>query len=315
MSTKTAPRSANEKKKRADSGLRVGRWTPTLFVLPAVILLFVITIVPFIIELILSLHAYELTSLGGPQFVWLKNYADVLLGDTRFWSAMKTTVIVIIAAVGIELVLGVFLALLLNRLRSSRSLITSLLLIPVMIAPIVSGMMWDMIYDDKFGPLNYLIETLSFGLLEGTAWLAQTATALPSVIAVDVWQWTPFVILIALAGLQAIPTELYEASEVDGAGTWQSLWYITLPMLAPVMVVAFLIRFMDAFKLFDIVYLLTRGGPGSATEVISFYTYVRGFKQFSIGYTAAMAFLQLIVIIFVSKIFIGRLQRQRGEGV
>ncbi len=314
MSTQTAP-PAKEKKKRAISGLRVGRWTPTLFVLPAVILLFLITIVPFIIELVLSLHAYELTSLGGPQFIWLKNYADVLFGDARFWNAMKITAIVIVAAVGIELFLGVCLALLLNRLRGSRSFITSLLLIPVMIAPIVSGMMWDMIYDDKFGPLNYLIETLSFGLLEGTAWLAQTSTALPSVIAVDVWQWTPFIILIALAGLQSIPTELYEASEVDCAGAWQSLWYITLPMLAPVMVVGFLIRFMDAFKLFDIVYLLTRGGPGSATEVVSFYTYVRGFKQFSIGYTAAMAFLQLIVIIFVSKIFIGRLQRQRGEGV
>ena len=315
MSTKDAPRSPKEKQNRAISGLRVGRGIPTLFVLPAVILLFLITIVPFIIELVLSLHAYELTSLGGPQFVWFQNFVDVLFHDVRFWNAMKITFIFIIGAVGLEMLFGVGLALLLNRLRRGRSLITSLLLIPVMIAPIVSGMMWDMIYDDKFGPLNYLIETLSFGLLEGTAWLAQTATALPSVMIVDVWQWTPFIVLIALAGLQAIPTELYEAAEVDGCGAWQTLMNITLPMLAPVIVVGFLIRFMDAFKLFDIIYLLTRGGPGSATETISFYTYIRGFKQFSIGYTAALAFIQLIVIIFVSKVFIGYLQRQRGEEV
>lgn len=315
MSMETVSQTAKTKKKQKITGLRVGRWTPTFFVLPAVILLFLITILPFIIELILSLHAYELTSLGGPQFIWFKNYADVLFRDARFWNSLRVTAIVIVAAVGLELLLGVGLALLLNRLKTSRSLITSLLLIPVMIAPIVSGMMWDMIYDDKFGPLNYLIETLSFGVLEGTAWLAQTSTALLSVIVVDIWQWTPFIILIALAGLQSIPSELYEASEVDGAGAWQALWYVTLPMLAPVMVVGFLIRFMDAFKLFDIVYLLTHGGPGSATEVVSFYTYIRGFKQFSIGYSAAMAFLQLIVIIIVSKLFIGYLQRQRGEGV
>ena len=313
MSTKTAPRSANEKKKRADSGLRVGRWTPTLFVLPAVILLFVITIVPFIIELILSLHAYELTSLGGPQFVWLKNYADVLLGDTRFWSAMKTTVIVIIAAVGIELVLGVFLALLLNRLRSSRSLITSLLLIPVMIAPIVSGMMWDMIYDDKFGPLNYLIETLSFGLLEGTAWLAQTATALPSVIAVDVWQWTPFVVLILLSGLRAIPEELYEAATVDGAGRLQAFAHVTWPLLAwPVMIVL-LIRSMDAFKVFDVVYGLTFGGPGNSTTVASFYIYKQGFSQFLLGYAAALSWIVFIIVYLISFLIIRFLKPAEEE--
>lgn len=306
---------AKKRKNRTSTGLRTGRWTPTFFVLPAVILLFLITIVPFIIELILSLHVYEFTSLADPQFVWLQNYVDVLLHDARFWNAMKITFIFIIGAVGLELLLGVSLALLLNRLRRGRSLITSLLLIPVMIAPVVSGMMWFMIYDDKFGPLNYIIEIVSFGHFGGTAWLAQLSTALPSVMVVDIWQWTPFVILIALAGLQSIPPELYEAAEVDGCGAWQTLWNITLPMLAPVMVVGFLIRFMDAFKLFDVVYLLTRGGPGSATETISFYTYLRGFKQFSIGYTAALAFIQLIVIIFVSKLFIGYLQRQRGEEV
>ena len=313
MGNDTVTKAAKKRKSRAAVGIRTGRWTPTLFVLPAVILLFLITIVPFIIELILSLHIYELTSLAGPQFVWFKNYVDVLFHDARFWNAMRTTFTLIVGAVGLELILGVGLALLLNQIQRGRSLITSLLLIPVMIAPVVSGMMWFMIYDAKFGPLNYLIEVISFGHLQGAAWLAKPSTALPSVMAVDIWQWTPFIILIALAGLQAIPTELYEAAEVDGSGTWQTLWHITLPMLAPVLVVGFLIRFMDAFKLFDIVYLLTRGGPGSSTETISFYTYIRGFKQFSIGYTAALAFIQLIVIIFVSKLFIGYLQRQRGE--
>ena len=302
-----------KRKRKTTSMLRGSCWTPTLFVLPAVLLLFLITIVPFLIELYLSFHSYELTRPAPPRFVWLKNFGDVLFNDPRFWNSIRITLVLIAAAVGTELVFGTGLAMLINRLRRSRSVITSLFLIPVMIAPVVSGMMWVMIYDDKFGPLNYLIQALSGGHLRGVAWVANPSWALFSIIVADIWQWTPFIILIVLAGLQSIPVELYEASEVDGAGTWQSLIYITLPMLIPVLVIGVLIRFMDSFKLFDLVYLLTRGGPGSATETISFYTYIRGFKQFSIGYTAALAFIQLIIIIVAAKLFIGYLNRQRGE--
>lgn len=287
------------------------RLAPILFVLPATLILFLITIVPFLVELFLSLNVMELTSPAPPRFVWLKNYVDILFNDPRFWGAIKNTFFLIFFGVGIQLVMGTGLALLLNRLGRTRTLVTSLFLIPVMIAPVVSGMQWVMIYDDKFGPLNYLCE-LIFGF-RGFAWVADPGLALISVMVTDIWQWTPFVILITLSGLQTIPIELYEAAEVDGSSPWQSLRYITLPLLTPVLVIAFLIRFMDSFKLFDIIFLLTRGGPGSSTETISFYTYLRGFKQFSLGYTAALAFIQLIVITIFAKIFLGLQARQRGE--
>ncbi|MGQ9627017.1 MAG: carbohydrate ABC transporter permease [Anaerolineae bacterium] len=287
------------------------RLAPIMFVLPAILILFFVTIVPFLVELFLSLNILELTAPAPPRFVWLKNFADILFNDPRFWGAMKNTFILIVFGVGIQLVMGTGLALLLNRLGRTRTFVTSLFLIPVMIAPVVSGMQWVMIYDDKFGPLNYLCELL-LGF-RGFAWVADPGLALISVIVTDIWQWTPFIILIALSGLQAIPIELYEAAEVDGSSAWQSLWYITLPLLIPVLVIAVLIRFMDSFKLFDIIFLLTRGGPGSSTETISFYTYLRGFKQFSIGYTAALAFIQLIVITIIAKIFLSLQERQRGR--
>jgi multiple sugar transport system permease protein len=300
------------KRKRRHGSLMGSRWEPGLFVAPAVILLFVVTIVPFVIELILSFTTYELTKPAPPTFVWLKNYRDVFV-DPRFWNSMKVTFIFIFGGVGMELVLGVGLAMVLNRLNRSRSLIMSLLLIPVMVAPVVSGMMWVIIYDDKFGPLNYLIQLISGGVLRGPPWRADLTWSLVALIIADIWQWTPFIILIVLAGLQSIPVEMYEAGEVDGCGGWQSFRFLTLPLLVPVLVVGVLIRFMDAFKMFDLVYVITNGGPASATETISYYTYVRGFKQFSIGYAAALAFVQLIVIILVAKFFIGYLNRMRKE--
>lgn len=313
MSNAVAIKSARRRQRRARVLKGTAPWTPWAFVAPAVFMLFVITMVPFLIEIWLSLNSVELTRPAPPQFVGLKNFADVILADGRFWNAMRITFTLIAAAVGLQLVLGTVLALLLNRLRRSRSLITSLFLIPVMIAPVVSGMMWVMIYDDKFGPLNYLIRMLSGGLVRPAAWVADPGWALASIMVADIWQWTPFIIMLVLAGLQSIPPEMYEAGEVDGAGPWQGFRYITVPMLLPVLVIGVLIRFMDSFKIFDLVYLITRGGPGSATETISFYTYIRGFKQFSVGYTAAMAFVQLIVIIAAAKLFVGYLNRRRGE--
>ncbi len=289
------------------------RLTPILLVLPAVLLLLAITIFPLIYELRLCFLSWELTTNFPPEFVGLKNFADVLFRDERFWNALKNTLILIVFGVAIQSGLGTGLAVLLNRLSRWRTFVTSLFLIPVMIAPVVSGMQWVMIYHDKFGPLNYIIQLLSGFRLHGYAWIANPGVALISIMITDVWQWTPFVILIVLAGLQSIPVELYEAAEVDGSSGWQSFWYITLPLLVPILIIGVLIRMMDSFKLFDIVYLLTKGGPGSATETISFYTYLKGFKFFSLGYTAALAFVQLIVITVIAQVFLAFQERQRRE--
>jgi multiple sugar transport system permease protein len=290
------------------------RYLPALLVLPAFIVLLAITIFPLVYTATLTLFSWELTTKAPAQFVALGNFARVLFGDGRFWNAMRNTTVLVVFGVGLQVILGTGLALLINRLRRVRTLTVSLILIPVMIAPVVAGFQFRMIYNDQYGPLNHIIEVLTGGLWGGTAWLAEPSVALISILIADVWQWTPFMILIVLAGLQAIPEELHEAARVDGASAPQHVWHITLPLVMPVIVVGILVRMMDTFKLFDIVYQLTAGGPGSTTETVAYYTYLQGFKFFSLGYTAAMAVIQLIVITIVAKFFLGYQKRMQQRG-
>jgi multiple sugar transport system permease protein len=289
------------------------RWTGLLFVLPAILILLAITVFPLIYELRLAFQSLELTVSEEATWVGLQNFVDILTDDPRFWNAMRVTAILMVGGVTIQLALGIGLALLLNRLGRGRSVMVGLFLIPVMIAPVVAGFQFRMIYHDQFGPLNYIIEMITGGRWGGLAWIADPKVALYAIMMADVWQWTPFLMLIVLAGLQAIPVELYEAAEVDGASGAQAFGRITLPLLLPVITIGILIRAMDSFKLFDIIYLLTGGGPGDTTESISFYTYLQGFKFFSLGYTAAMAFLQLLVIWAIAQLFLRVQKRQTGS--
>ncbi len=290
------------------------RYLPTLLVLPAFVVLLAITIFPLLFTATLTVLSWELTTNAPARFVALGNFATVLFEDSRFWNAMRNTAVLVVVGVGLQVILGTGLALLVNRVRRGRTLIVSLLLIPVMIAPVVAGFQFRMIYNDQSGPLNYLIGLLTGGLWHGTAWLADPSVALISILLADVWQWTPFMILIVLAGLQAIPEEIHEAALVDGATPRQQATHITLPLIVPVIVIGILVRMMDTFKLFDIVYQLTAGGPGSTTETIAYYTYLQGFKYFSLGYTAAMAFIQLAVITIVARVFLGYQKRTQNRG-
>ena len=288
------------------------RSVPILFILPALILLLAITVFPLLYELRLAFVSWELTTTAKATFVGLQNFKNILFHDERFWSALNVTFILMIGGVAIELIIGTILALLLNGLKRSRTLLLSLFLIPVLIAPVVAGFQFRMIYHDQFGPLNYIIELVTFGHWHGVAWIAEPKVAIFAIMMTDVWQWTPFLMLIILAGLQSIPIELYEAARVDGASDSQMFWRVTIPILLPVMVIGVLIRAMDSFKLFDIIYLLTGGGPGDTTETISFYTYLQGFKFFSLGYTAAMAFIQLIIITVIAQLFL-RVQQHQNK--
>ena len=290
------------------------RGASILFLVPAMVTLLGITVFPLLYELRLAFSSWELTISTESEFVGFQNFIDIFLNDKRFWSSMRVTAILTGGGVTIQLILGTGLALLLNRLHAWRTPFVSLLLIPVMIAPVVAGFQFRMIYHDQFGPLNYMIELLTFGKWRGFAWVADPNVALTAVMLTDIWQWTPFLMLIVLAGLQSISPELYEAARVDGATPWGSFRHITVPLLLPFVVIGILIRAMDCFKLFDIIYLVTGGGPGNITETVSFYTYLQGFKFFSLGYTAALAFVQLIVIIIIAQIFLKFLRRQR-EGV
>ncbi|HEX4835875.1 MAG TPA: sugar ABC transporter permease, partial [bacterium] len=293
---------------------RLLRLTPVLMVLPAVLVLLAITIFPLLYTLRLTVLSWELTTGFPPQLVGLQNFVRALSQDPRFWNAMMNTGILVVAGVGLQTLIGTSLALELNQLGRSRAFVLSLLLIPVMIAPVIAGFQFRMIYNDQFGPLNFLLDQITGGRFRGYAWLADPRVALGAVMFTDVWQWTPFMALVVLAGLQSIPGELFEAAEVDGATGAQMLWRVAFPLLLPVIVIGVLVRFMDTFKLFDIVYQLTGGGPGSVTETIAYYTYLEGFKFFSLGYTSAIAFIQLVVITIVAQVFL-RYQRRVRAGM
>lgn len=292
---------------------RWSRLTPAFMVLPAVVTLLAITIFPLLYVIRLTVFSWELASVFPPQFVGLQNFIRVFT-DSRFWNAMKNTGLLVVVGVGLQTAIGTGLALELNQLGRVRTFLVSLLLIPVMIAPVIAGFQFRMIYHDQFGPLNYLIEVLTRGHFRGYAWLANPQVALWAVMGTDLWQWTPFMMVIVLAGLQSIPQELIEAAAVDGATGRQVFWRVMLPLLLPVITIGVLIRLMDTFKLFDIVYQLTAGGPGDVTETIAYYTYLQGFKFFSLGYTASMAFIQLVIIALVAQRFLGYQKRGR-EGM
>jgi multiple sugar transport system permease protein len=299
---------------RRVKGARHARLTPVAMLLPAVAVLVAITLFPLLYELRLTVVSWELTTGFPPQFVGLQNFVRVFFQDPRFWNAVEKTGLLVGVGVSLQTILGTALALELHGMGRARTTVLSLMLIPVMIAPVIAGFQFRMIYNDQFGPLNYLLDVLTHGVVRGAAWLADPRIALWAVMATDVWQWTPFMTLVVLAGLQTIPAELLEAAEVDGAARPQTFWRVTLPLLLPVIVIGLLVRFMDTFKLFDIVYQLTGGGPGSVTETIAYYTYLQGFKFFSLGYTAAMAFVQLVLITVVAQIFL-RYQRRVRAGM
>lgn len=286
-----------------------------LFVLPAVLLLLSLTIYPLIRTLSLSFMSLELSVSPIEKFVGVANYVKVLTGDTRFWNAMGNTAVLVVIGVAIQLSLGMALALMVQQMGRVRTFWVTLFLIPIMIAPVVSGFQFRVIFNDTFGPLNYLIKQATNGVVQPPAWTANPDTSLLTIMITDVWQWTPFMMLLILAGLESISPELLEAAKVDGANVWQVFRHVKLPLLMSVIIIGLLIRMMDTFKTFDLVVLLTGGGPGSSSETIAYYTYLNGFQFFSMGYTAAMAFIQLVVIIIISRIFLSIQKRQRGADV
>jgi multiple sugar transport system permease protein len=280
-----------------------------LMVLPAVAVLLAVTVYPLIYSLRESFYRVELTFSPIPHWVGLQNYVDAFTNDPRFWPALGRSFYLVGFGVVIELVLGFVLALAVNRLGRMRTLVTALLLIPVMIAPVAVAIEGVVIFNNSWGPLNYLLSQIG---ISGPVWLGDRSVALNSILLADVWQWTPFVAIILAAGLRTLPEEQYEAAEVDGATRWQLFRTMTLPLLQPLIIVTVLIRGMDIFKNFDTIYVMTGGGPGSATETASFYTYLQGLQFFSFGYAAAISYIQLIVITVFATILVRRMRRGLG---
>ena len=274
----------------------------TLFVL--------IVLVPFALTIWISLLKWRANRpFETARFSGLENYESVL-GNDQFWLALGRTFYFAGVAVALELFLGFVLAMLVSRCTRSRKLYTTIFLVPMMIVPIVVGYNFSMIYIDS-GPLNQILSPFleRFGIDPRIRWLSHPIAAQWGIILADVWQWTPFMFVILLAGLAAIPDELYEATEMDGAQPRQSFFFVTLPLLTPIILIAVTFRFIDAAKLFDIIYSLTRGGPGTETYTTSYFLYYQGFQAFHIGQATAGSWMFMIALSVIAYWLVRRLLR------
>ena len=292
---------------RTRHSLQLERRPAFLFLLPALVVIALTTLYPLAYSLFLSGHSWNMsipTSHPVPNFP--TNYT-ALLSAPQFLSSVRTTFVFVGVSVVIELIVGMALALLITGSLRYLGLVRTMLLIPVMIAPVVVGILWRTLYHTDYGPIN---DALSMIGLPGREWLGDPANALLSVILVEVWQQTPVVTLILAAGLASIPVELGEAARVDGAGGLKVFRHITLPLLRRVILVVLLLRIMDLFKTFDVVYTLTQGGPGGATDVISNLIYRTGLRAFQLGTSSAMSWVFLVIVVLVSLAFVRQVMRR-----
>lgn len=281
-----------------------------LLVAPALIIIIFFALYPLGYAVILSVRHVDLTSaVGVGPYVGLDNYRFAL-NDDFFWAATGRTILFAVCAVSVEMVFGISIAFLLNRLRWFKGLARGLLLLPLAAAPAAVGLIWRYMYHPDFGVYNFLMSVL--GLPEQN-WLGDTRLAMASVIMFDIWQWTPFVAIITLAGLQALPREPFEAAELDGASTWQVLRKLTFPMLMPVLTLVFVLRSIDAIRLYDPIVMLTCGGPGTATETLTYYLYRLGMKFFRLDQASAISVLFLYATIVFCLFVLRSLMRAQVE--
>jgi multiple sugar transport system permease protein len=272
---------------------RVSR-LPLLLLTPTALFALAVTVFPLGYAVFTSIQAFRF---GRPvAFIGLLNYQNLLV-DPNFRGSVATTLIYTVAATAIEFVLGMALALLLKDDLPLQGIIRSALIIPMIVAPVVVGIVWRLLYNSDVGLFSYVVQLLTG---QSLLVLSSPTLALPALILVDVWEWTPFMFLILLAGIQSLPQEPFEAARVDGASAWGSFRLLMLPMLRPVIMVAVLIRAMDAFTVFDQVYVLTNGGPGTATEVATLMVFKTAFRFSQIGYGAAMALTLLALVMALS---------------
>jgi ABC-type sugar transport system permease subunit len=282
--------------------LKTKRAEAYFFASPALILILAFVIFPLIYSFYLTFQNYDLAI--GPEYteyVGLQNYEE-MLDDRRFWKSWINTFIIIFPAITIQLLLGLGIALLLNRPIRGRAFLTSLMIIPSMVSPVSAAMAWRMLFGVKYGGINNFLR--QFNIVDVYFdWFATPALAIFSIVMVEVWHNTAFMMIVLLAGLQSIPQELYEAARVDGGSPLKNFWYITLPLLKFTMIVALLIRMIDLTKLFGLIYLLTFGGPGGTTQTIAFSTYLSGFQDFRISYASALSYIIVVGVFILTFIF------------
>jgi multiple sugar transport system permease protein len=291
--------------RRVQRMTRARRWFPLLLIAPATLLLALITVLPFLDAARTSLLNWDVLSIMPPRFVWLQNYRAAL-ADPLFWRSLEVTLVFVGGVIFFQLTIGFAIALLIDNLPRGQQIIATVIVLPAVLAPMVVGFQWLALFDGDFGPLDYLLQRIG---LPPVAWTGDAHAALPALMLVDFWESTPFVALLLYAGLRSLPRPVFEASRVDGATPWQTFWTITVPLLRPAVAIVLILRIIDTFKLFDIIFVLTNGGPGTATENLTYYTYTQGFTYFKYGYATALGIIEMIMVIILAYIILRYMER------
>jgi multiple sugar transport system permease protein len=272
---------------------KVKRKTVVLFLLPAMVVITAVTLYPLIYSIWVSLREWNVSRPWyGNKFVGLNNFL-IILTDGQFWNSMRVTGLFVFWAVFIEFILAMGLALLLYKEIRGKNIIRAALIIPMIVCPSVIALIWKYLLNDTFGILTLLVRRMGF---ENMHWYGDIRTALPTMILIDVWEWTPFLFLILLSGLISLPVTLYEAARIDGANNRKLFRFITLPLMRPVIIIALFLRTLDALRVFDIVWILTRGGPSYSTELISVLIFREGLHFFNVGYASSISLILLAIV-------------------
>lgn len=283
---------------RRAMGRFIEKYFKYLMITPLTVIIAAVAMYPFLFAVRLSLTNARTINFRNPNWTGLTNYMNILI-SLRFWKAAWVTLLYVGGALSLEIVLGLFLALLADKATKGQKWYVSLLITPMLISTVFAGIIFRLELNPEFGIIPYYL-----GKIGIHAQLLDTGHALLTVILIDVWQWTSFIFLIAFAGLKSLPVEPFEAAKVYGAKAWQTFRYVTLPLLRPVLMIAIIFRMMDAFKAFDHIYILTAGGPNFATTTFSVLAYNYAYTMDHFGMAASMSVFLLIVVIFITKYFL-----------
>jgi len=267
------------------------------FISPTLVFLLLVVAFPLVYVLYMSTQEWYLASRVPPTFVGLKNYAEIIFKDSRFGSALKNTFLFTLIALTLQTTLGVLCALLFDTEFKGRGIVRTVFIVPMATTPVAISLVWILMMQPTTGVLNYF---LSLVHIKPALWVFSQKTVLLALAIVDTWMWTPFIMLITLGGLSSLPTEPFEQAKIDGANSFQTFFRITLPLLRPYIAVAVILRSIDCLKTFDIIFVMTQGGPGTASETLNIFMFLKGFYQFHIGYASAVAVVFFVIILVVS---------------
>lgn len=276
-----------------------------LFAAPAVLVVGTVIVFPWLFTLYMSGHDWKIG--GGPEFVGLQNFVE-LFRDARFLESMGHTFYFTTLAVVLPIVFGTAAALVFHREFPFRGLLRTVFVMPMMATPVAVALVWTMMFHPQLGVLNYLLSLLGIG---PQAWVYSPDTVIPTLILVEVWHWTPLVMLIVLGGLAGLPREPYESALIDGANDWHMFRHITLPLVWPFIMVAIVIRTIDALKAFDTIFVITQGGPGTASETLNIFLYLQAFQFYKIGYASAVVVIFFVIVIMLSLLLLYARQKSK----